>query len=164
MSEAAHLAESLVSLFTFPDYSWFVSYPAAVDGLTAKQAAFVPGPRFNSIWGISLHLTTCLKFALAVLRGDAASPAAYFPEGAWPQIVDIHDALAWQQARTSLLEANLALANYVTALSADRLEQELLNPGMKGFAFILGHLAHNSYHLCEIITIRHMQGLWLEKA
>ena len=28
---------------------------------------------------------------------------------------------------------------------------------------IHGMIAHNSYHACEIITIRHMLGLWLER-
>jgi hypothetical protein len=27
---------------------------------------------------------------------------------------------------------------------------------------IQGIIAHNSYHICEIISIRHMLGLWIE--
>jgi hypothetical protein len=26
-----------------------------------------------------------------------------------------------------------------------------------------GLIAHNGYHTCEIISIRHMLGLWLER-
>jgi len=163
MSEASHLSEALEGLLATPDLFWFVSYPTAVAGLTSEQAAAVPGPRFNSVWGVTLHLTLCQKFAMAVLRGEAVEASTFFAEGAWPPVHDPQDAEAWQKAKTDLLAVNHALAECVAGLSNARLEQEFPSVGMKGYQYILGHLAHNSNHLNEIISIRHMQGLWLEK-
>ena len=163
MSEASHLAEALEGLFAPPDVYWFVSYPAAVDGLNAEQAACVPGVRFNSVWGVTLHLTMCQQFALAVLRGDTIDVNSFFAEGAWPPVHDPQDEATWQKAKGDLLAANHALAACVAGLSSDTLEQELPYFEMKGYQYIQGHLAHNSNHLCEIVTVRHMQGLWLEK-
>jgi hypothetical protein len=161
MSEASHLAEALEGLFA-SSHGWFVSYPAAVAGLTAPQAAWSPGPRFNSAWAITLHLTICQQFALAVLRGDAVDMNTFFVDGVWPPVRDAQDAAAWQQAKDALLSANHALAACIAGLSSAALEEELPHVHLKGYQYIQGHLAHNSNHLCEIVTIRHMQGLWLE--
>ena len=163
MSEASHLAEALEGLFATPELFWFVSYPDAVKGLTAEQAAAVPGPRYNSVWGVTLHLTVCQQFALAVLRGDKVEAGTFFTEGVWPPVPTSPDAEAWQKARANLLAANHALAGCVAGLSGEALEQVLPPVGMKGYQYILGHVAHSSNHLNEIVSIRHMQGFWLEK-
>ncbi len=163
MLEASHLAEAVERLLAAPDLFWFVSYPAAVDGLTSQQAACVPGPRFNSVWGVTLHLTVCQRFAIAVLRGGPVDMNAYFPEGAWPTVLDPTDEAVWQQAKKELLAVNHELAECVADLSAEELEQELALVQMKCYQYIQGQVAHNSNHLCEIVNIRHMQGLWLDK-
>lgn len=162
MPEAQHLAEGLRELFTNPDFYWFASYPPAVEGLTAEQAGCAPGPRFNSVWGVILHLTICQQFALAVLHGDRVDPAAFFAEGTWPQVRD-ESAGAWEKAKADILAANHALAECVAGLPDTMLDEELPVVGMKGYTFIQGHLVHISNHLNEIVAIRHMQGLWLEK-
>jgi hypothetical protein len=161
MSETTNLSETLEGLFTTPDYYWFVSYPAAVEGLTAEQANCSPGPRFNSIWAVTLHLNACQRFALAVLRGDPIDMAALFPEGIWPPVRNASES-AWEQAKVDVLVANHDLAACIAGLADESLDREL-PIGMKSYAFIYGHLAHNSHHLNEIISLRHMQGLWLEK-
>jgi hypothetical protein len=163
MSEASHLAEALEGLFATPDLFWFASYPAAVEGLTTEQAAAVPGPRFNSVWRVTLHLTVCQRFALAVLRGGPVDASAYFPEGAWPPVHEPQNEEAWQKAKADLLAANHALAECVAGLTTEVLEQELPPVKMKAHQYILGHVAHNSNHLNEIVSIRHMQGFWLGK-
>jgi hypothetical protein len=163
MSEASHLSAALEGLFAAPDFFWFVTYPTAVEGLTARQAAASPGPRSNSVWGVTLHLSICQRFALAVLGGDPIDMKTFFAEGAWPPVGDPDDEAAWQQAKAGLLAANHALAACVATLSEADLEKDLAPVGMKAYQYIQGHLAHNSNHLCEIVTIRHMQELWLEK-
>jgi hypothetical protein len=163
MSEASHLAESLSDHFSTPNYYWFVSYPAIVAGLTAQQAGCAPGPRFNSIWQVTLHLAICQRFALAVLRGDAIDMREFFPEGAWPPVHDPGGQAAWEQAKNDLLAANHNLAAYVARIPDEILDQELPVVNMKVYGYIHGHLAHNSHHLNEMICIRHMQGLWFDK-
>ena len=163
MPEASHLAEALEGLLASPNYFWFVSYSAAVDGLTSEQAAWAPGPRFNSVWGVTLHLILCQQFALAVLRGDTIDMNTFFAEGTWPPVRDPLDAEAWQKAKADVLAANHARAEYVAGLSTEALEQDLPYVKMKGYQYIQGHLAHNSNNLCEIVNIRQKQWLWLEK-
>jgi hypothetical protein len=163
MPETPHLAEAIEGLFSARDCFWFVTYPAAVAGLTAPQAASSPGPRINSVWGVTLHLSLCQRFALAVLRGDAVEVNEFFAAGAWPPVSDPSDDAAWQQAKAEVLAVNHALAECVAGLSDADLEKELAQLGMKAYQYIQGQIAHNSNHLCEMVDIRHMQGLWLEK-
>jgi hypothetical protein len=163
MSETTHLAEALVDLFAQPDLFWYTSYPAAVDGLTAEQAARVPAARFNSVWGVTLHLKLCQRYALCLLRGERVDAASFFSEGAWPAIHQAGSVEAWEQAKTELLAVNRALSECAAALPAAVLEDEIAPGQFKRYQYIQGQLAHNSYHLGEIVSIRHMLGLWLEK-
>lgn len=55
------------------------------------------------------------------------------------------------------------LAESVAGLSVEALEQELALVLMKNYQYIQDHIAYKSTYLSEIITISHMQGLWLEK-
>jgi hypothetical protein len=161
MSQAAHIAEGLQECLGKPDLYWFVSYVTAVEGLTAEQAARVPAPRFNSIWGVTLHLTLCQRFAKAVISGEPADPAVFFSEGVWPAIREPGSEAAWQQAKAGLLAANRALAECAAAVPDERLDDPATG-GFKRYQYLQGHLAHNSYHMGEIVSIRHMLGLWLE--
>ncbi len=161
MSETSHLSGALEGLFSTPDYYWFVSYPAAVEGLTAVQANCAPGPRFNSIWAVTLHLNAAQRFALAVLRGDPIDMTALLPEGLWPPVHEESES-AWEQAKVDVLAANHDLAACIAGLSDESMEKDL-PIGMKSHALIYGQFAHNNNHLNEIVTLRHMQGLWLEK-
>jgi DinB superfamily len=163
MSEASHLAAALEGLFSAHECLWFVTYPAAVEELTAPQAASSPGPRFNSVWGVTLHLSLCQRFALAMLRGETVEVNEFFAAGAWPPVRDPGDEVAWQQAKRDVLAVNHALVECVAGLSGADLDKELAPVGMKAYQYVQGHLAHNSNHLCEIVATRHMQGLWLEK-
>jgi hypothetical protein len=164
MSETSHLAEALEGLFSAQECFWFVTYPAAVAGLTALQAASSPGPRINSVWGVTLHLSLCQRFALAVLRGEPVEVNEFFAAGAWPPVNDPNDEAAWRQAQAEVLAVNHALAECVAKLSEADLEKELAPVGMKAYQYVQGQLSHNSNHLCEMVDIRHMQGLWLEKS
>src|SRR5512138_59135 len=163
MREAVHLAEALERLFAAGESKWFVSYPAAVRGLTATQAAYTPGPRFNSIWGLTLHLTLCQKFTLALLRQEPIHPETYFRDGAWPAVECPRDETAWEQAKIGALAANHDLAAQVACLSEEELEQDLPYVDARAYLYIQGQLAHNSNHLNEMVMVRHLQKLWLEK-
>lgn len=163
MTESSHLAEALNDFLVKPDLFWFTSFLPAVEGLTADQAACVPAARFNSVWGITLHLILCQRYALNLLRGNRIDPAEFFAEGAWPPVKQPESEAAWQRAKEDLLAVNQALAECVAEIPNAALEEEVAPGQFKRYQYIQGHLAHNSYHLCEIVSTRHMLGLWLEK-
>ena len=163
MSESQHLAEALQGLLTRPDHGWFTPFAVAVAGLTAAQAATVPAPGFNSVWGVVNHMRFWHELTIARLRGTALDPEALWAEEGWPAPGDPADEEAWQAACTRAMAANAQLAELVAGLSDDELSQPVAPGRASRYQAIHGLIAHNSYHTCEIITIRHLQGLWLER-
>lgn len=163
MTEAQHLSDALQGLFAQPDHGWFTSFATATDGLTAEQAAHVPAPRFNSVWGVVNHVRFWQEAMLLRLRGLEVDRSTLGAEDGWPPAGDSADENGWRSARERALEVNELLAKAVSGLS----DQELAEPTAPGRALryqvIQGIITHNSYHTCEIISIRHMQGLWLER-
>ncbi|HEV8192840.1 MAG TPA: DinB family protein [Ktedonobacterales bacterium] len=164
MSEAQHLAEALEVLFTGETPGWFSPIATATDGLTAEQASTVPRERFNSVWAVVNHVRFWQEAALRQLQGQEVDyPALGSEDGSgWPPAGEPGDEAAWHAARARALEANAALATYVAGLTEADLDTSL----GEGEAWntrrhlVYSMLAHNSYHTCEIISIRHMQGLW----
>ena len=162
MTEAEHLADALTGFFGRADNGWFTSLATAVAGLTAQQAAWVPGPGFNSVWGLVDHVWFWQKFYLPLLRGLPAEQTLR-REDDWTPIADPTDEGAWQAACRRAVEVNAELAAYVAGLTDEGLAQPYAPGKARRQQVIQGIIAHNSYHTCEIISVRHMQGLWLEE-
>jgi hypothetical protein len=160
MSEAEHLADALTGFYSRTDNGWFTPFTAAVAGLTAQQAAWTPGPGFNSVWGLVDHVWFWQQFFLPLLRGLPAEQMLR-REDDWAPIADLTDGAAWQAACQRACTANAELAAYVGGLSDEELAQPYAPGKARRQQVIQGIIAHNSYHTCEIISVRHMQGLWL---
>ncbi len=165
MSEVKHLAEVLENHFTSPKTSSFAHFVIVSDGLTGKEAAQVPGERLNSIWAVTNHIAFWMDETRAALRGDTVDLAAWGLQevgGGWPPLGPITDA-NWQSARQRALDCCHALAATIRTLDDAALEQPVptLSPGLP-YQAILAIYSHNSHHTAEILTIRHILGLWVE--
>jgi len=163
MSEAQHLSTSLIQLFTGSKVTAFASFETATDSLTAAQSAAVPAPRFNSVWGIVNHVWFWQESLLRLLRDQPASHHLLgAPDGSgWPPAGNPTDETAWRAARQRALEVNTDLAEFVAHLTDEELAQTLTDWGGPKHRAVQSIIAHNSYHTCEIISVRHMQGSWL---
>lgn len=163
MSESTHLGMGITEAFNSPNPQVFAPFGAATDGISAAQAANIPGERLNSIWAVTNHIWFWNELPLRTLRGEKAEPAdlgAADWQG-WPPVGDAADEDAWQAARSRAIETTAAFAAAVAALTPEQLEADLATWG-PAWAIIQGMYAHNCYHLGEIVTLRHMQGLWVE--
>jgi uncharacterized damage-inducible protein DinB len=163
MTEAHHLADALEGLFANADNGWFTPIPVAVDGLTAEQAATAPAARFNSVWAVVNHVRFCQDLVLHRLRGLPVDRQALGAVDDWPLPGDPPDEQAWQAACDRVVTSNRELAAFIASLTEEELDQPLAPGRAKRYQLIHGLVAHNSYHTCEIISIRHMLGLWLER-
>jgi len=163
MGEAQHLAEALEGLFARPEHGWFTPFCVATDGLTAAQAAHIPAERFNSIWAVVNHVRFWQEVVLMRLRGQRIDRRALGGKSGWPAAGEADDESGWQAARERALAVNHELAEAVSNLSDDELEQAIAPTSASRHQAIQGLIAHNSYHTNEIISIRHLQGLWLER-
>jgi len=160
MSEAQHLADALENLLVNPDAGWFAVLPQAVGCLTAEQAATEPAKGFNSVWKVVNHIAYWQEYFLRVLKDDTFEAKQLGED--WAPIPDPKDDIAWQEAVKRAIDINMQLSEKVEALKDADLEQPIQAGKSKRYQELMGLIAHNSYHICEIISIRHMQGLWLE--
>ena len=165
MSEAQHLSQALNRYFTNPNVGVFASFATATDGLTAAQAAAVPLPRFNSVWAIVNHVWFWEESLLRLLRGQPADHKALGApdESGWSSAGDPTDEAGWEAARARALATNAELAADIARLTPEELDGELEAWQTRKHRAIQAIIAHDSYHTCEIICVRHMQGLWLER-
>lgn len=160
--EAQHLSEALEGFLVRPDNGWFTPIAIAVSGLSAEQAARAPAPRFNSVWAIVNHVRFWHQYALLRLQSQPVDRQALGSETGWPPAGEPPDEQAWQADCQRLFSVNAELAALAAQYSTEELDQPYAPGRAKRFQVLHGVIAHNSYHTCEIISVRHMQGWWLE--
>jgi hypothetical protein len=143
----------------------FLSFAKATEGLTAAQAAAVPAPRLNSVWGIVNHVWFWQAATLKILRAETylAAELGAPDESGWPPAGAFHNQAAWEVARQNALDANQELAAFTASRTDADLEQLVSSWNIPTHRAVQGIIAHNSYHTAEIITVRHIQGFWLEQ-
>jgi len=161
MSEAQHIADALEGMLVNPETGWFAVFPDTVACLTAEQAAKEPAKGFNSVWKVVNHMTYWQEYFLRRMTDDKFDPKSMGED--WLAIPDPKDDIAWQAAMKKVIDTNKQLVKFTGSLSDKELDQPLKEGKPRRYQYLLGLLSHNSYHICEIITIRHMQGLWMEK-
>ncbi len=165
MSSATHLADALERHFSKPAHIAFTNFVLVTEGLSAAQAAASPGPQFNSVWAIVNHVWYWQELLLRLLKGETPTHADLgAPDGSgWGMAGSPTDEVTWQADRQRALDCNIALAKFVAGLSDAALDEKLEAWGNLKHQAIQSILAHNSYHTCEIISVRHMQGFWVDK-
>ena len=125
--------------------TWTASWTKALDGLTPEQAAWRPAPGRHSIWQNVQHVTFWRNVTLDMLAGrprpsDADTDARQFALPAEPSTA------AWADARGRLAQSHQRL---LEAIQDER--NSLERPRY--------HLAHDAYHLGQIMYIRALQNL-----
>ncbi len=161
MSEAEHIADALEGMLVNPDSGWFTVFPDAVACLTAEQAAKEPAKGFNSVWKVVNHMAYWQEYFRRRMTDDKFDPKSMGDD--WQAIPDPKDDVAWQEAVKKVIDANKKLVKLTLSYSDKQLGESFQEGKPKRYQYLLGELSHNSYHICEIITIRHMLGLWLER-
>ncbi len=163
MSEASHLADAIVGLYSTEDHGWFTPITVSTAGLRFDQAARVPAPKFNSVWGTLNHVRFWQEYTCLRLQGQAVDRVVLGADDGWPPLPNPTDEGAWESDRRRALEATQKLSALVGAFSDAELEVPYAEGRPARYQIIHGIIAHNCYHACEIISIRHMLGFWLER-
>ena len=121
---------------------WYTPWASAVDGLSARQAAWKPDPDRHSIWQIVTHIMFWQEYTLRMLAGDK-TPQEEVDRRNWEEPVDVSER-AWVETRTAFAESyRKILAAMQTSETLDRL---------------VYHLPHESYHIGQIMYVRALQG------
>jgi hypothetical protein len=133
---------------TWVDQDWFVPVMKAVDGVTAKQAAWKPADSAHSIGELAYHIWYWNREQLDKFNGRKPAPYSgdnnetftAFTEDAWQKVVtQLNDVMkGWETAITTADEAKL-----------------------RAWASVIDHLnTHIAYHTGQIMYVRKLQGVW----
>jgi uncharacterized damage-inducible protein DinB len=161
MTESERLADQLTRYFV-QKTGVFLPFNDATDDLTAAQALLVPQEKFNSVWGVVNHVCYWIEASLLVLQDSDKKPETLgAATGGWHRPETADDAV-WLNLRTRTIELNTQLAAATAALNDEQLHTPMRIWKQTPYEAVSGIVAHNCYHICEIISLRHMQGLWVE--
>ena len=165
MSNLNQLANAIEQHFADSPASSFAHFVLVSDGLTGEHAANVPKERFNSIWAITNHMAFWMDYTRAVFMDEDVDLAAWSMTeigNGWPPLGAITDE-AWEAARQRAMALSRSFATAIRALDLTILEQPM--EGLFGgtpHQAILAMYGHNCYHTAELLTVRHMQELWID--
>ncbi|MFN8493346.1 MAG: hypothetical protein U0350_37455 [Caldilineaceae bacterium] len=165
MSELNRLAHVIEQHFANAPSSSFVHFVVVSDHLSGEQAAQMPRERFNSIWAITNHMAFWMDYTRAAFVDEDVDLTAWGMDEigkGWPPLGAINDT-AWQTARQRAIEICRSFAAVIRILDPAIVEQpqERLLGGTP-YQAILATYGHNCYHTAELLTVRHMQGLWVD--
>lgn len=124
---------------------WITPWSKALDGLTPEQAAWTPEGGRHSIWQLVNHVMFWRDVTMQRIAGNP--PAGYEPEHdeQFPAPSRV-DAPSWDATRARLESSHEAIR---AAIDDEKTPRDRLRY----------HLAHDAYHLGQIMQLRALQGL-----
>jgi len=135
---------------------WFTPIKAAVAGLTAEQAKWVPqnakgkpDPNANhSVGMLTYHLAFWNENSLAKMRGEKPQG----PKNSNDETFNDFDAARWDDILQRLDRVMKELEAEVEKMPEEKLAK---------FAPMISHIStHNAYHTGQILYVRKLQGSW----
>ncbi|RJE85162.1 DinB family protein [Paenibacillus sp. 1011MAR3C5] len=136
---------------------WIVPLAVALDGLTAKVAAWEPVGGGNSIWQTLLHINYYNEDLLYRLRNQPLGPRvtnkATFGTTGQPD-----DEEGWQAVVARAHELAEGLRETIASLSDEDLEKPFASSTIGQELSIW--LLHDAYHSGQIVLIRRQLGAW----
>ena len=124
---------------------WIASWEKALAGLTAEQALWSPSAQAHCIWQLVRHVIFWRDVTLAYVRGEQGRPSDERLEREQFHCPAKPDSDAWQALQLELRASHEALQ----AVLADESQPD---------ERVRYHLAHDSYHLGQIMYLRRLQG------
>jgi hypothetical protein len=151
---------------TFEKEAWPPSLAMAVQGLTAAQAAWRPGPNRHSIWQIVRHVTHWKRATLNAWEGTQPLSSGRDVTDRFNEVMrtDWHDASGtdgdWEADVRALHDVSLAIRERARNAEAEDLLRPF--PGEDWGPAVLRVLrmaTHDIYHAGQIRYLRALQGV-----
>ena len=125
-------------------YTWIPGWNKSFSDLTAKQAAWKPDPKRNSIWQILNHIAFWRETMVNRLAGKPPTDEVVAKSN-WESPAEPTDA-AWREALARLERSHQGIRK---ALGDEKVPVEKLR-------YLL---PHDAYHLGQVMYVRALQGL-----
>ena len=127
---------------------WFVPINIALQGVTAEQAKWMPGPGSHSVGQLANHLLFWDTDSLARFKGE--TPPKF--SGNNDETFNNFDAKQWDDTVKKLDQVLTEWEQAVEAADDKKIEAN---------ASLIAHVgAHNAYHVGQILYVRKLQGSW----
>lgn len=131
---------------------------AAIEDLTADQAAWIaPGAR-RSVWQITRHVTVWMEYLGDRLAGGPKRTDPWLLTQELPENPEASEA-AWRAEIERMTAAYARLRAGLVARSTEDLSQTLPDDRKPLWCYVEVTITHNSYHAGQIRLIRALQGL-----
>jgi uncharacterized damage-inducible protein DinB len=134
--------------------------PGALRGVTAQQAAWRPGPKRKSIWGLALHIAYWDYAVRRLLDGSARGEFPRAPSN-WPAPPERPDQRSWSADVALLRAEHDRLVEAALRVDPERLGRR--PPGSRQWTYgelLAGIAMHDAYHTGQIQLVKR---LWLER-
>jgi hypothetical protein len=140
----------------FDRRSWHgTNLRGSLRGLTARQAAWRPGPGRHNIWEIAVH-TAYWKYV--VRRVIIGAKRGTFPlRGSNWFLREGGDAVAWRRDLQLLADQHRQLREAVAAFPAGRLQLSTRKRAFTYAGLIRGVAAHDLYHAGQIQLLKRLR-------
>lgn len=142
------------------DEDWIVPLSLALEGLTAKQAAWQPQGDNLTIRQYVTHIQYYNQRVLS--RHEGGDPGAeadnnlqtFGPPG------DPQDEAGWQQLVRDVTDTSLALREKIASYDDESLDAPYAEGDMSRGEQLAGWIIHDAYHAGQIVLLRKLQGCW----
>lgn len=142
---------------------------ACVEDLPPDVASQRPDGHNRSVWGMVLHMNFWMDYDLRRMDGNAP-PYPEHAEESWPRISDPSGASGWAetiQAFRKLLLRHDQLSKSSTAIlcrPVAPLHTKQYEQASSVLAILMQTIAHNSYHVGQIVFARRALRVWPPRA
>jgi uncharacterized damage-inducible protein DinB len=139
---------------------WQPPLSGALDGLTAAQAAWKPGPVRHSIWQIVRHV---IRWKRGVLQAWDGNPpdATQIDAGDWQEVAGSEP--DWDRDRRTLLDISAEFLTRAQALDDASLSRRIVwykGGWAQPLAMrLVRTTTHDIYHAGQIMYLRALQGI-----
>ena len=124
---------------------WIASWEKGLAGITAEQALWTPAPNAHCIWQLIRHVIFWRDVTLSYLRDGDGRPSEERLESEHFGCPRGPDGAAWAALQAELRASHDAL--YEVLADESQSDERLRH-----------HLAHDSYHLGQIMYLRRLHG------
>ncbi len=139
---------------TWSEEGWHPPMLAAVEGLSAAQAAWRAAPGALTAWQFVSHVAFWKESAARRLTGQPRLPGEDDNDATFGAPGDGADEADWRAAVARLKSAHATLRERAAGLT----DTDLADPERE--ALVLGVATHDAYHGAEIVQLRKLQGAW----
>jgi len=150
---------SLLREYGWNREGWFVPLEAALEGVTAREAAWQPPAGGNTIWQTLRHMNYSNEFMLKRITGAAVEPWPERNEETFGPAAAPEDEESWRAEVARAGELAGRLQEAMASLSEADLDRPLQGMGTVA-ASLAAWVMHDAYHTGQIVLIRKMQGSW----